>query len=177
MVQRCTVPERCADARGVLLMEHAVSMSICLLLLSFLAFALVWSWRSYQDEVADAELRQEMQMAAARIVESALLSDHIRERQYGVYEMRQDASRKKNESEKPLDKYWLADGQLLYNYASYPMTGAFSGAGVHISAFSMHPDPYAPRLYHIEMRGMSMVTGRTYSLATSVYLREDMGGT
>ena len=92
MVQRCTAPERCADARGFLLMEHAVSMSICLLLLSFLAFALVWSWRSYQDEVADAELRQEMQMAAARIVESALLSDRIGQRQRGIFEMRQRPS-------------------------------------------------------------------------------------
>jgi hypothetical protein len=165
---------RHCSERGILLMEHAVSLPIFALLLTFLSFVLLWSWRSYQNEIADAELRQEMQIAAARIVESALLSDHIRERQHGVYEMRQDASRKKNESEKPLDKYWLADGQLLYNYASYPMTGAFSGAGVHISAFSVHPDPYAPRLYHIEMTGESMVTGRTYCIATAVYLREDM---
>lgn len=165
---------RHCSERGILLMELAVSLPIFALLLTFLAFVLLWSWRSYQNEIADAELRQEMQIAAARIVESALLSDHIRERQHGVYEMRQDASRKKNESEKPLDKYWLADGQLVYNYASYPMTGAFSGAGVHISAFSVHPDPYAPRLYHIEMTGESMVTGRTYRIATAVYLREDM---
>ena len=172
MVQRCTVPERCADARGFLLMEYAVSMSICLLLLSFLAFALVWSWRSYQDEVADAELRQEMQMAAARIVESALLSERIRERQRGVYEMRQ-----RTWDREPLDRYWVSNGNLVFNYATYPITGAFSGAGVHITSFSVKSDAYAPCLYHIEMTGRSMVTGRTYMLKTSVYLREDMGGT
>ena len=74
---------------GMLLMELAVSLPVFVLLLSFLAFAVAWSWRSYQREIADAELRQEMQIAAARIVESALLSDHIREYMTGVYEMRQ----------------------------------------------------------------------------------------
>ena len=175
MYGRRSSPRHCNE-RGILLMELAVSLPIFALLLTFLAFALLWSWRTYQHEIADAELRQEMQIAAARVVESALLSDHIRERQHGVYEMRQDASRKKNESEKPLDKYWLADGQLVHNYASFPMTGAFSGAGVHITSFSVLPDPYAPRLYHVEMSGVSMVTGRTYHLATAVYLREDMNG-
>ena len=171
MVQRCTAPERCADARGFLLMEHAVSMSICLLLLSFLAFALVWSWHSYQDEVADAELRQEMQMAAARIVESALLSDHIGERQRGIFEMRQ-----RTWDHEPLDRYWLTKGRLVHNAVTSPITGSFGGAGVHIEAFSVREDAQRPHLYHIEMRGVSVVTGRSYSLATSVYLREDMSG-
>ena len=175
MVQRCTVPERCVDARGFLLMEHAVSMSICLLLLSFLAFALVWSWRSYRDEVADAELRQEMHIAAARIVESALLSDHIGERQRGIYEMEQDM-RGAQISGKARDRYWLTDGHLVLNAVTSPLTGSFGGAGVHIEAFSAREDAQRPHLYHIEMRGVSVVTGRSYSLATSVYLREDMSG-
>ncbi len=81
-------PPRHSDARGFLLTELAVSLPIFVLLLTFLAFALAWSWRSYQQEVADAELRQEMHIAAARIVESALLSDYIRQRQRGIYEMR-----------------------------------------------------------------------------------------
>lgn len=172
MERRQAIPKDTNDARGFLLMELAVSLSIFVLLLSFLAFAVVWSWRSYQNEIADAELRQEMQIAAARIVESALLSDHIGERQRGFYEMRQRAW-----DHAPQDRYWRTDGRLVLNAVTSPITGAFSGAGVHIEAFSVREDVLHPRLYHIEMRGMSMVTGRTYSLATSVYLREDMGGT
>ena len=68
-------PPRHSDERGFLMTELAVSLPIFVLLLTFLAFALAWSWRSYQQEVADAELRQEMHIAAVRIVESALLSD------------------------------------------------------------------------------------------------------
>ena len=74
---------------GFVLTEIAVSLPMLALLLTVLAFAVVWSFRCYRQEIADAELRQEMQIAAARIVESALLSDRIRERQRGVYEMRQ----------------------------------------------------------------------------------------
>ena len=174
MIQRHTVPERRADARGVLLMELAVSLSICVFLLTFLAFAFVWSWRSYQDKVADAELRQEMQMAAARIVESALLSDHIGERQRGIYEMEQDM-RGAQISGEARDRYWLTDGHLVLNAVTSPITGSFGGAGVHIEAFSVREDAQCPHLYHIEMRGMSVVTGHRYSLVTAVYLREGMG--
>ena len=172
-MERCqAIPKDTNDARGFLLMELAVSLPIFAFLLSFLAFAIVWSWRSYQNEIADAELRQEMQIAAARIVESALLSDHIGERQRGVYEMRQ-----RSWDHVPQDRYWLSDGRLVLNAVTSPITGAFGGAGVHIEAFSIREDAQRPRLYHIEMRGVSMVTGRSYSLATAVYLREDMGGT
>lgn len=175
MYGRRSSPRQCSE-RGILLMELAVSLSIFALLLTFLTFALLWSWRTYQHEIADAELRQEMQIAAVRVVESALLSDYIGERQRGVYEMAQNAESKATDSGQPLDKYWLADGQLVHKYASFPLTGAFSGAGVHITSFSVLPDPYAPRLYHVEMSGVSMVTGCTYHLATAVYLREDMNG-
>ena len=176
MYGRRSSPRHCNE-RGILLMELAVSLPIFALLLTFLAFALLWSWRTYQHEIADAELRQEMQIAAARVVESALLSDHIRDRQRGIYEMAQNANTGSADSGQPHDKYWLTGGQLVYNNASFPMTGAFSGAGVHITSFSVQPDPRAPRLYHVEMSGVSMVTGRTYHLATAVYLREDMDGT
>ena len=170
MERRRERPKGTEGTRGSLLMELAVSLSICVLLLTFLAFALVWSWRSYRDEVADAELRQEMHIAAARIVESALLSDHIGERQRGVYEMRQWTR-----NNKPLDRYWCNDGHLVQNAVTSPVTGAFDGAGVHIEAFSVCEDAQRPRLYHIEMRGVSMVTGHSYSLVTAVYLREGMG--
>ena len=162
---------RACGERGVVLTELAVSLPIFALLLTFLVFALVWGWRSYQRTVADAELRQEMQIAAARIVESALLSDRIRERQRGVYEMRQLLSH-----QEPQDYYWLSDGRLIFNVASFPITGAFSDAGVHITSFSVQPDAHAPRLYHIEMTGESVATGRSCTTATSVYLREDQGG-
>lgn len=164
-------PPRHSDARGFLLTELAVSLPIFALLLTFLAFALVWSWRSYQQEVADAELRQEMHIAAARIVESALLSDHIGQRQRGIYEMRQ-----RMRDNEPFDRYWCSDGRLVFKAVTLPITGSFDGAGVHITAFSIREDDERPRLYHIEMTGVSMVTGHSYSLATSVYLREDMGG-
>ena len=164
-------PERCERARGFLLMELAVTLSVFALLLTFLAFALMWSVRSFRQELADAELRQEMQTAAARIVESALLSDHIGERQRGIYEMRQWAR-----TGAALDRYWLSDENLVINEVTNPITGAFEGAGVHITAFSVEEDVRVPRLYHIELRGESTVTGRTYSIATAVYLREDMGG-
>ena len=171
MERRRARPKGTEGTRGGLLMELAVSLSICVLLLTFLAFALVWSWRSYQDEVADAELRQEMQMAAARIVESALLSDRIGQRQRGIFEMRQ-----RTWDHEPLDRYWLTKGRLVHNAVTSPSTGSFGGAGVHIEAFSAREDAQRPHLYHIEMRGVSVVTGRSYSLATSVYLREDMSG-
>mgnify|MGYP000903604613 FL=1 len=164
-------PERCERARGFLLMELAVTLSVFALLLTFLAFALMWSVRSFRQELADAELRQEMQTAAARIVESALLSDHIGERQRGVFEMRQWVL-----TGAALDRYWLSDENLVLNAVTNPITGAFEGAGVHITAFSVEEDVHVPRLYHIELRGESTVTGRTYSIATAVYLREDMGG-
>lgn len=176
MERRRARPKGTEGTRGGLLMELAVSLSICVLLLTFLAFALVWSWRSYRDEVADAELRQEMHIAAARIVESALLSDHIGERQRGIYEMEQDM-RGAQISGEARDRYWLTDGHLVLNAVTSPLTGSFGGAGVHIEAFSVCEDAQRPRLYHIEMRGVSMVTGHSYSLVTAVYLREDMGDT
>lgn len=159
---------------GLLLTELAVSLPIFALLLTFLAFSLAWSWRSYRQGIAEEELRQEMQIAAARIVESALLSDHIGERQMGIYEMGQEMHGSQI-SGQARDHYWLTDGQLVYNFVSFPLTGAFIGAGVHITEFSVQKDARMPRLYHIEMTGMSVVTGHTYSLTTSVYLREDMG--
>ena len=164
-------PPRHSDARGFLLTELAVSLPIFLLLLTFLAFALAWSWRSYQQEVADAELRQEMHIAAVRIVESALLSDYIRQRQRGIYEMRQSTR-----DHEPFDRYWLSDGRLVFKTVTFPITGSFDRAGVHITSFSIREDDDHPRLYHIELTGESTVTGHRYSLATSVYLRRDMGG-
>ncbi len=164
-------PPRHSDARGFLLTELAVSLPIFVLLLTFLAFALAWSWRSYQQEVADAELRQEMHIAAVRIVESALLSDYIRQRQRGIYEMRQSMR-----DHEPFDRYWLSDGRLVFKTVTFPITGSFDRAGVHITSFSIREDDDRPRLYHIELTGESTVTGHRYSLATSVYLRRDMGG-
>lgn len=164
-------PPRHSDARGFLLTELAVSLPIFVLLLTFLAFALAWSWRSYQQEVADAELRQEMHIAAVRIVESALLSDYIRQRQRGIYEMRQST-----QDHEPFDRYWLSDGRLVFKTVTFPITGSFDRAGVHITSFSIREDDDRPRLYHIELTGESTVTGHRYSLATSVYLRRDMGG-
>ena len=164
-------PPRHSDARGFLLTELAVSLPIFVLLLTFLAFALAWSWRSYQQEVADAELRQEMHIAAVRIVESALLSDYIRQRQRGIYEMRQSMR-----DHEPFDRYWLSDGRLVFKTVTFPITGSFDRAGVHITSFSIREDDDHPRLYHIELTGESTVTGHRYSLATSVYLRRDMGG-
>ena len=164
-------PPRHSDARGFLLTELAVSLPIFVLLLTFLAFALAWSWRSYQQEVADAELRQEMHIAAVRIVESALLSDYIRQRQRGIYEMRQST-----QDHEPYDRYWLSDGRLVFKTVTFPITGSFDRAGVHITSFSIREDDDRPRLYHIELTGESTVTGHRYSLATSVYLRRDMGG-
>ena len=159
-----------AEETGMILAELAAGIPIIVLFLTFLMVAVLWSRQNYERQIADAELRQEMQIAAARIVESALLSDRIRERQRGVYEMRQLLSHRE-----PQDYYWLSDGRLIFNVASFPITGAFSDAGVHMTSFSVQPDAHAPRLYHIEMMGRSMVTGRTYTLTTSVYLREDMG--
>ena len=164
-------PPRHSDARGFLLTELAVSLPIFVLLLTFLAFALAWSWRSYQQEVADAELRQEMHIAAVRIVESALLSDYIRQRQRGIYEMRQSTR-----DHEPFDRYWLSDGRLVFKTVTFPITGSFDRAGVHITSFSIREDDDRPRLYHIELTGEGTVTGHRYSLATSVYLRRDMGG-
>lgn len=164
-------PPRHSDARGFLLTELAVSLPIFVLLLTFLAFALAWSWRSYQQEVADAELRQEIHIAAVRIVESALLSDYIRQRQRGIYEMRQSTR-----DHEPFDRYWLSDGRLVFKTVTFPITGSFDRAGVHITSFSIREDDDHPRLYHIELTGESTVTGHRYSLATSVYLRRDMGG-
>jgi len=174
MCGRREISERHGEA-GMLLMELAVGLPVFVLLLSLLAFAVAWSWRSYQREIADAELRQEMQMAAARIVESALLSDHIREYMTGVYEMRQKV-RRGDQSEQALDRYWLRNGRIVLNYASFPITGSFAGAGVSVSAFSITPDLWNPRLYHIAITGTSTATGRTHRIETSVYLRENMSG-
>ena len=76
-----------------------------------------------------------------------------------------------------MDQYWINDGRLFYKAVTGPITGGFVGARVYIDAFLVQEDPLYPRLYHIEMTGTSTVTGRTYSISTSVYLREDMGGT
>lgn len=170
-MQRCSTDPRQKGERGFLLMELAVTLPIFVLLLTFLAFALLWSWRSYQHEIADAELQQEMQIAAARIVESALCSDHIG-RQGRLYGMRQRV-----EEPISLDQYWLNDGRLVYNAVTAPVTGGFVGARVHIDAFSVEEDLRYPRLYHIKMTGTSVVTGHSYSITTSVYLRENMSGT
>jgi hypothetical protein len=108
-------------------------------------------------------------------VESALLSDHIREYMTGVYEMRQRV-RRADQSEQALDRYWLRNGRIVLNYASFPITGSFAGAGVSVSAFSITPDLWNPRLYHIAITGTSAATGRTHRIETSVYLRENMSG-
>ena len=166
---------RACGERGVVLTELAVSLPIFGLLLTFLVFALVWGWRSYQRTAADAELRQEMQLAMARITESVLSSSYVAQDTQGIYRMRH--SMEKKHVGTPLDSYWLTGGRLVYQTSAAPLTGGYAGAGVHISSFSIRPDAQCPRLYHIEMTGRSMVTGRTYTLTTSVYLREDMGGT
>ena len=70
----------------------------------------------------------------------------------------------------------LSDGRLVFKTVTFPITGSFDRAGVHIMSFSIREDDDHPRLYHIELTGESTVTGHRYSLATSVYLRRDMGG-
>ena len=78
------IRRRYCGESGVVLTEIAVSLPILALLLTFLAFAVMWSFRSYRQEIADSVLQQEMQSAAARIVELAFVSERIRERQRGV---------------------------------------------------------------------------------------------
>ena len=165
---------RACGERGVVLTELAVSLPIFGLLLTFLVFALVWGWRSYQRTVADAELRQEMQIAMARVTESVLSSSYVAQDAQGICRMRQSMEGKGKET--ALDSYWLAGGRLVYQTAAAPLTGGYAGAGVHISSFSIRPDAYCPRLYHIEMTGESAATGRSCTAVTSVYLREDQGG-
>ena len=70
-----------AEETGMILAELAAGLPIIVLFLTFLMVAVLWSRQNYARQIADAELRQEMQIAAARIVESALLSDHIGESQ------------------------------------------------------------------------------------------------
>lgn len=164
-----------AEETGMILAELAAGLPIIVLFLTFLMVAVLWSRQNYARQIADAELRQEMQIAAARIVESALLSDHIREYMTGVYEMRQKV-RRGDQSEQALDRYWLRNGRIVLNYASFPITGSFAGAGVSVSAFSITPDLWNPRLYHIAITGTSTATGRTHRIETSVYLRENMSG-
>ena len=77
-------PSRQMSESGAMLMEFAVALPIFVLLLTFLAFALIWSWRSYQRTLADAELHQEIQVVFARVVESALSADSIRQRGRGT---------------------------------------------------------------------------------------------
>ncbi|EKU70487.1 hypothetical protein [Selenomonas sp. F0473] len=152
---------------GIILTELAVSLPIFVLLLTFLAFASAWGWRTYRQQAADAELHQEMQIVFARVVESALLSDRIGKSWQNGYEMRRNLL-----TGRPLDRYWVDEGQLVLNHGSFPLTGAFAGAGVHISEFVVEEDAVLPRLYHIRMTGESTVTGHTCTLATAVYLRE-----
>ena len=165
---------RARGERGVVLTELAVSLPIFALLLTFLAFAVVWGWHSYQRTAADAELRQEMQIAMARITESILSSSYVAKDAQGIYRMRHSMEAKHVGT--PLDSYWLTGGRLVYQTSAAPLTGGYAGAGVHISSFSIQPDAQCPRLYHIEMTGESVATGRSCTTATSVYLREDQGG-
>ena len=51
------IPRRCCGESGFVLTEIAVSLPILALLLTFLAFAVMWSFRSYRQEIADAELQ------------------------------------------------------------------------------------------------------------------------
>ena len=169
-------PRRKTGEGGFLLTELAVSLPAFALLLTFLAFALAWGWRTYQQEIADAELRQELQTAAARVAETALHSDRIRESYPGMYEMHQRVRLNDRSSGEALERYWLANGRLVHNFASFPMTGSFAGAGVHVSSFSIAPNAERPRLYDIKITGTSTATGRSYTVETSIYLREDMGG-
>lgn len=167
MVQRA-VPRRGMGESGAILTELAVSLPVFVLLLTFLAFAVAASWRSYQRQTADAELHQELQIALARVVESALLSDRINPHWQGGYDMRQNLL-----TDRSMDRYWTDGGKLILNYASYPITGDFSGAGVDISEFSIVPDGAYPRLYRIRLTGKSRRTGRSHTVETAVYLRED----
>lgn len=155
---------------GIVLMELAVSLPLFVLLLSFLAFALAWSWRSYQCEVADAELRQELRIAFSRVVEDALVSDRIRKHWQGGYELRAHAG------QNTAVQYWINDGKLVRRAASSPITGAFAGANVHITEFTIEPAENKVPLYHIRMTGISAATDRTYSLSTKIYLRGSSGG-
>ena len=66
-----------AEETGMILAELAAGIPIIVLFLTFLMVAVLWSRQNYERQIADAELRQEMQSAFARIVESALLSDRI----------------------------------------------------------------------------------------------------
>lgn len=154
-----------AEETGMILAELAAGLPIIVLLLTFLMVAVLWSRQNYERQIADAELRQEMQSAFARIVESALLSDRIEPHFQGGYEMQRNI-----ETGRMQTRYWVDAGRLVVNYASFPMTGSFAGAGVHISELSIEQED-AVSLYHIRMTGESVVTGHTYTLETRVYLK------
>lgn len=157
-------PSRQMSESGAILMEFAVALPIFVLLLTFLAFALIWSWRSYQRTLADAELHQEIQVVFARVVESALSADSIRQRGQGDYELRHGMGA-------AAERYRVDDGQLVLSHGQFPLTGAFTGAGVRISHFEIKEE--APRLYRIVLTGESLVTGHIHTQMTCIYLRED----
>lgn len=166
-MMRRAARKRKLGAAGVILTELAVSLPVLIFLLTFLAGAAAWSWRSYRQQAAEAELHQEMQIVFARVVESALLSDRIKKSGSAGYEMRQHLL-----NGGAMDRYWIDDGQLVLNHGQFPLTGDFAGALVRISEFTVEEDAAQPRLYHIRMTGESVLTGRTHTLATAVYLRE-----
>ena len=157
-------PSRQLGESGAMLMEFAAALPIFVLLLTFLAFALLWSWRSYQRTLADAELQQEIQVVFARVTESALTADSILERGQGDYELRHGMGA-------ATERYRIDDGQLVLSHGQFPLTGAFTGAGVRIVHFEIKEE--APRLFRIVLTGESLVTGHVYTQTTCIYLRED----
>ena len=165
-MERSTHRQGRAHERGVILAELAVGLPIVAMLLTFLGCAAIWGYQNHVRQVAEAELRQEMQIAFARIVESALLSDRIEPHFQGGYEMPRNI-----ETGRMQTRYWVDAGRLVVNYPSFPMTGASAGAGVYISEFVIEKEHAAP-LYRIRLQGKSLVTGRTHTLETLVYLRE-----
>ena len=157
-------PSRQLGESGAMLMEFAAALPVFVLLLTFLAFALLWSWRSYQRTLADAELQQEIQVVFARMAESALTADSILERGQEDYELRHGMGA-------AAERYRIDDGQLVLSHGQFPLTGAFTGAGVRIVHFEIKEE--VPRLYRIVLTGESLVTGHIYTQTTCIYLRED----
>ena len=158
--------------RGQVLLETVVTLPMIALLIGTALALLIFSVRFYRQNMADIELQSEIRLAMERIVEDASRSRSFSLEPVGSRLVLRRVHTGAVGSEDEV-AYFLRDDvgtgavRLCRNATNAPITGASRYGEVTITRFSCRR--VGSRL-RIELAGKSLVTKRTFSLNTEIFM-------
>lgn len=174
---RRPMPERHTEA-GYGTWELIISLPAVVLLLMVMSWIFLWAYREYRIQSSDWELRQELHLAMERMVEDVHRANRVEASGTGdqtrltIYRYK-DAWRESSiDISQETTRYYIQDTgatskKLVMDWSSWPLTGDSAFAGVLVHKFVCQREG---KILHIELEGISELSGHRCALETDVYL-------